>query len=586
MSGGSATELNGDGDGRVGSDEQIRISWSLSDPSGISAVTLLVGGASVAVNTNGGFGATLNPLSAGDHTATIVATDADESPASSTNQLSFRVLNAESLVAQYGGATLTNSGAVNLGEFILGNRPSGSVFTIRNTGEQMLTISNLTVSAGFALVQPSASRLEPGSSTVFTISPDTSRPGPVSGLVTIISSDGLHSRFSLSLTCSVVLRLSDPTILADGFRLTLFGASDHEFWIGVSTNLIEWTWLTTNELKCRWLTDVASGIPMVEVTDTNAMRFTRRFYRAKSGGAASMLPVIRSQPQSQTVAAGASATFRVEAAGTEPLTNQWRKDGADLSDGGRISGARTATLAIANCQASDAGSYDVVVSNAAGAVTSRGASLMIADLAPGLVAYYPFDGNANDESGNGYNGTVISTLPAKDRFGIGNHAYEFDGTSSQINIDGLTFANTSFSISFWSKRKSTPDNAFVLSHGRWGSRDSGIHVGYRGDGSFTFAFYLDDLNTKSDQSDFDGQWHSWMVTYDAASRARNIYKDGLPLVSDTSSGTYSASGTLRIGRAWDIGYFFNGFIDDVRIYDRALSVEDVAVLYAVENTPP
>ena len=56
------------------------------------------------------------------------------------------------------------------------------------------------------------------------------------------------------------------------------------------------------------------------------------------------------------------------------------------------------------------------------------------NLDSGLVAFYPFQGNANDESGNGNNGTVMGAIPTTDRFGIDSAAYEFDGTSSYITV--------------------------------------------------------------------------------------------------------------------------------------------------------
>jgi len=52
----------------------------------------------------------------------------------------------------------------------------------------------------------------------------------------------------------------------------------------------------------------------------------------------------------------------------------------------------------------------------------------------GLVAYYPFNGNANDESGNGNNGTVYGATLAADRFGIVNSAYSFDGVDDYIQV--------------------------------------------------------------------------------------------------------------------------------------------------------
>ncbi len=63
-----------------------------------------------------------------------------------------------------------------------------------------------------------------------------------------------------------------------------------------------------------------------------------------------------------------------------------------------------------------------------------------------LVAWYPFNGNANDESGNGHNGTVNGAVLTTDRFGNPNHAYSFDGITA--NITNLTITNEK-SISVW-----------------------------------------------------------------------------------------------------------------------------------------
>jgi len=80
---------------------------------------------------------------------------------------------------------------------------------------------------------------------------------------------------------------------------------------------------------------------------------------------------ITTQPASETITAGQSATLSVVATGTAPLTYQWRRNGVDLPE------ANQATLALANVQLAQAGNYQVIVSNAAGPVTSAGATLTV-----------------------------------------------------------------------------------------------------------------------------------------------------------------------------------------------------------------
>ncbi len=87
---------------------------------------------------------------------------------------------------------------------------------------------------------------------------------------------------------------------------------------------------------------------------------------------APVAPVITTQPAAQSVLAGASATFSVVATGTAPLVYQWRKNGVVIPS------ATSSTLVLASITSADAAEYTVIVSNAAGIVTSSGAVLSLA----------------------------------------------------------------------------------------------------------------------------------------------------------------------------------------------------------------
>jgi hypothetical protein len=88
-------------------------------------------------------------------------------------------------------------------------------------------------------------------------------------------------------------------------------------------------------------------------------------------GAALQPPAVSSQPANQTVSAGANVTFTVGATGSNPLGYQWRLDGTNLV------GSTNPSLSLTNVQAANAGSYDVVVSNAAGLTASSTATLAV-----------------------------------------------------------------------------------------------------------------------------------------------------------------------------------------------------------------
>ncbi|MHB9008111.1 MAG: immunoglobulin domain-containing protein, partial [Limisphaerales bacterium] len=166
-------------------------------------------------------------------------------------------------------------------------------------------------------------------------------------------------------------------------------------------------------------------------------------------------PVITLQPVGGEAIEGDPVTLSVAATGSPPLQYQWRKDGVDLPN------ATNATLTLARVQPPQIGDYSVVVTNGAGSVTSLEAALRIpgqpADLWRGLVAYYPFNGNANDESGYGNDGLAVNTANDSDRFGAANAAYSFNGIDAHVEIaDAPSIHSTdSLTVSVWVKANST-----------------------------------------------------------------------------------------------------------------------------------
>jgi hypothetical protein len=88
-------------------------------------------------------------------------------------------------------------------------------------------------------------------------------------------------------------------------------------------------------------------------------------------------PQIVESPDPVTTFVGAAARFTITTTGTEPLFYEWRKGGTPLANGGHISGVDTATLKLSNVQTTDAGAYDVIVSNDVGKKTSVAAALTV-----------------------------------------------------------------------------------------------------------------------------------------------------------------------------------------------------------------
>jgi hypothetical protein len=88
-------------------------------------------------------------------------------------------------------------------------------------------------------------------------------------------------------------------------------------------------------------------------------------------------PHVIGRPDTQTLYDGEAASFRVTAAGIEPLSFQWRRNGVPLLEGGRFTGTQSSTLLIRPVTFADAGGYDVVISNSCGTTSSLPAGLTV-----------------------------------------------------------------------------------------------------------------------------------------------------------------------------------------------------------------
>jgi hypothetical protein len=220
-------------------------------------------------------------------------------------------------------------------------------------------------------------------------------------------------------------------------------------------------------------------------------------------------------------------------------------------------------------------------------------------LTNGLIAYYPFNGNANDASGNGHNGTPTNAILTTDRFGQSNAAFAFNGTTSVIGVPHstvLNLTNTDFTISLWAALnapQSVSPQFYLI------SKDDGIskkwifgHGGTAQYPSFRNLYFLRSGPGAGDVWYGDGkaytvksnEWHQYIVR--KAGSTYNTYVDGLLFSSETNL-IESLSGNaapVTIGRAENLSV--NGKLDDLRIYSRALSTNELTSLFRYETAFP
>jgi hypothetical protein len=205
-------------------------------------------------------------------------------------------------------------------------------------------------------------------------------------------------------------------------------------------------------------------------------------------------------------------------------------------------------------------------------------------LSKGLVAYYPFSGNANDESGNGRHGIPQNTLLVTDRNGQLNGAYTFNKTSARIVADytGWPGGNSDRTVSLWVKCDSIMHgNLFTFGGGtqtRVNTRFSLLlasdGVAFIGESNDSDKYWPGDLNGAG--------WHQLAITW--LSGVGRIFLDGTVLGEFSKTLNTDGSMPFVIGSNSLIrnDEFFEGLLDEVRVYDRALSHAEIGQLYANE----
>jgi len=209
----------------------------------------------------------------------------------------------------------------------------------------------------------------------------------------------------------------------------------------------------------------------------------------------------------------------------------------------------------------------------------------------GLVAYYPFNGNANDESGNKNHGIVHGATLTEDRFGKKNSAYYFDGKASIVIHDNISIKpNSSFTLCAWVKIENNNVNNYLRILSKHGEVTDlgGSHGSYQlltGKPDERGKFYT---TIKTDSKYYSthprstitlNNWHFVASTWDGTKII--TYVDGINESEDFANGKIQYdSNPLYIGRD---GYynnaFFKGKIDDVRIYNRSLNYDEITYLY-------
>jgi uncharacterized protein YqgQ len=218
----------------------------------------------------------------------------------------------------------------------------------------------------------------------------------------------------------------------------------------------------------------------------------------------------------------------------------------------------------------------------------------------GLVGWWPFNGNANDESGNNNNGTVNGATLTTDRFGNIGKAYSFNGTSNRIdlplNLNGALINLTQFTFSGFINKSSFQNNGggifsnwksgplvdpfgIIVSttYGIGGSNCAGTGVGSRDtiqNNSWCHVTVVFDGSQNNAINKMKLYINGQLALRDSG---QNVYSNFSIANSLGNTATHTAFGSWYSQFGW-IGYF-NGKLDDIGIWNRTLSQQEITNLY-------
>ncbi len=290
-------------------------------------------------------------------------------------------------------------------------------------------------------------------------------------------------------------------------------------------------------------------------------------------------PTITAEPTNQTVTVGGTAIFAVVATGTSPLSYQWSVNSTNIAD------ATNASLTLANVQLNQAGGYSVVVSNAFGSTNSIAAVLTVNPLpscdppASGLVNWWRAEGDATDSIGTD-NGTMQGT--GSFVAGEVGQAFSFDGLTGYVSVPDappLDSFSSAMTIECWiksGKLTANPGWEGLVCKGNASWRLQGTSGAKTVTFSVTGTTVSDLFGTRNVN---DGQWHHVAGVYDGAKVY--LYVDGTLDVSQASTGAITqTSDLLTIGNnLGQPGLLWNGLMDEVSLYNRALTSNEIAAIY-------
>jgi hypothetical protein len=360
----------------------------------------------------------------------------------------------------------------------------------------------------------------------------------------------------------------------------------------VATNIIGPVPIATSGSALRISSDDGNSVYFAGLVDEasvynralSASEIQAVFHAAGAGKCVTAVPpLITRQPLNQSALIGSTASFSVSAEGASPLAYQW------LFDGTNLAGATAPTLVLANVQATNDGTYAVLVTNVAGFTLSSNATLTTylaaCDPPPaGLISWWRAEGNTTDTVG-----TNNGTLEGGVNYSLGEvgEAFSFDGSTGYVLVPdspSLRFTNQ-LTLETWINPNSTNpvNDESILGKTAGAFDNSGYQL------SLSKNLIVANLGVpgktwpaeqiKCAVPMVPGTWCHLAFTYNQS--AMTLYFNGQPVATNTIGPvSIATSGSaLRISSDDGNSVYFAGLVDEPSVYNRALSAAEIQAIY-------
>ncbi len=235
-------------------------------------------------------------------------------------------------------------------------------------------------------------------------------------------------------------------------------------------------------------------------------------------------------------------------------------------------------------------SFSNLLSDQGETIANDSFSFETADINKGLIAWYPFDGDATNAASDEYDATVVGATLIADEAGNANAAYSFDG-DDYMNIGTMDLMKSSFSYGFWMKRDENEEATVIISQRPFcnASQFNQVTSGYStATGKINVAFTVTKSTYDPKSVAFQitpGEWTHVMMVADASDNELRAYKNGVLVDTEAIDASYFTSfeETIGIGTGnacinVDGRIRHTGDLDDVRIYPRAVQEEEIKKL--------